>query len=70
MPARLKVALGCEGSVKVRETSFGKVSVVQIARAVLSQASCESASVEAAVGILARIFEIGSLYAVLESGCF
>lgn len=61
MPAREKVVFGCEGRVKLRETSLGKVSVVQIARAVFSQASCVFASVEAAVGILARILEMGRL---------
>jgi len=61
IPARLKVVPGCEGSVKVRETSFGKVSVVQIARAVLSQAACVLAREDAAEGILARILEIGRL---------
>ena len=52
---------GLEGSVKVCERSFGKVSVVQMARAVLSQASCVEARFVWAVGILERIFEIGSL---------
>lgn len=52
---------GEEGRVKVRERSLGKVSVVQIARAVVSQASCVEASVEYAVGMRSRILEIGRL---------
>ena len=52
---------GEEGSENVRESSFGKVSVVRIARAVVSQASWVEARLECAVGILARILEIGSL---------
>lgn len=52
---------GEEGSENVRESSLGKVSVVSIARAVVSQESWEEESSEWAVGILARIFEIGSL---------
>lgn len=34
---------GEDGSVNVRDSSFGKVSVVQMARAVVSQAACVSA---------------------------
>ena len=37
MPAMLYVVLGDDGSVKVRESSLGNVSVVQIARAERSQ---------------------------------
>lgn len=47
--------------MKVRERSLGKVSVVQIARAVVSHASCVEARVECAVGMRSRILEIGSL---------
>jgi hypothetical protein len=55
------VRSGEEGREKVRERSLGKVSVVQIARAVLSQASCVEARVECAVGMRSRILEIGRL---------
>lgn len=61
MPAREKVVFGNEGSVKGREISFGNVSVVQMAWAVFSQCSCVVPSLETAVGILSRIFEIGRL---------
>lgn len=47
--------------MKVRERSLGKVSVVQIARAVVSHASCVEARVECAVGMRSRILEIGRL---------
>lgn len=47
--------------MKVRDRSLGKVSVVQIARAVVSQASCVEARVECAVGMRSRILEIGRL---------
>jgi hypothetical protein len=52
---------GDEGRVKVRESSLGKVSVVQMARAVVSQASWVDARFSCAVGILLRILEMGSL---------
>lgn len=47
--------------MKVRERSLGKVSVVQIARAVVSHASCVEARVECAVGMRSRILAIGRL---------
>jgi hypothetical protein len=50
-----------EGRVKVRERSLGKVSVVQIARAVVSQASWVEAKVLWAVGMRSRILVIGRL---------
>ena len=59
MPARLYVFSGDEGRLKVAESSFGKVSVVQIARAAVSQELCEGERLECAVGILDRILEIG-----------
>jgi hypothetical protein len=37
MPARLYIVDGVDGNVNVRESSFGKVSVVQIAFATASQ---------------------------------
>lgn len=40
MPTIEYVTSGAEGNVKVRERSLGNVSVVHIARAVLSQCSC------------------------------
>jgi hypothetical protein len=43
-PAILYVTPGADGSVKVRESSLGNVSVVQIARAAASQSSCFSPS--------------------------
>jgi hypothetical protein len=49
------------GRVNVRERSFGNVSVVQIARAVVSQASWVEEMLLVASGILERILEIGSL---------
>lgn len=52
---------GEDGRVKVRERSLGNVSVVQIARAVVSHASCVEARVECAVGMRSRILEIGRL---------
>lgn len=47
--------------MKVRDSSFGKVSVVQMARAAASQAECVEARVECAVGILLTIFWMGRL---------
>lgn len=47
--------------MKVWERSLGKVSVVQIARAVVSQESWVGERLAWAVGILERILEIGSL---------
>lgn len=47
--------------MKVRERSLGKVSVVHIARAVVSQAVWVEERVLWAVGILARIFLMGRL---------
>jgi hypothetical protein len=61
IPARLYVTPGEEGRVNVFEISFGKVSVVQIARAVVNQALCVSEREECAVGILSMILLIGSL---------
>lgn len=52
---------GEEGRVKLRERSLGKVSVVQIARAVVSQESWVEERLAWAVGILERILEIGNL---------
>ena len=48
-----------EGRVNVVERSLGKVSVVIIARAVLSQELCVEPSVEWAVGMPLRIFWSG-----------
>jgi hypothetical protein len=45
-----------EGRVKVLEISFGKVSVVQIARAAVSQWSCELPRASKAAGMPFRIF--------------
>jgi hypothetical protein len=56
------VRFGEEGRVKVRERSLGKVSVVQIARAVVSQASWVEARDEWAVGMRSRILVIGRLW--------
>ncbi|KAI5284116.1 hypothetical protein KEM52_003068 [Ascosphaera acerosa] len=53
MPAMRKGVSGHEGSVKVRDTSFGKVSVVQIARAASSHEACEEESDAAASGMAA-----------------
>lgn len=53
---------GDDGSVKVRESSFGNVSVVQMARAAASQEEWVAARVEWAVGIWWRIFLIGRLF--------
>lgn len=47
--------------MKVRDRSLGKVSVVQIARAAVSQAECVEARLEWAVGMVSRIFLIGRL---------
>lgn len=52
---------GEEGRVKDWERSLGKVSVVQMARAVVSQASWVEARVEWARGTLLRILEMGRL---------
>ena len=57
---------GDEGRVKVRERSLGKVSVVQMALAQLSQCSCEEPRRWKAVGTLSVIFRIGSLESVLD----
>jgi hypothetical protein len=46
MPAREYVVPGDEGSVNFVERSFGKVSVVQMARAVANQAVWDDASME------------------------
>lgn len=51
--------------MNVRERSLGKVSVVQIARAVVSQASCVEERLAWATGTFLRIFEIGRLWYVL-----
>ena len=59
MPAREYVVPGEEGRVNVVERSLGKVSVVQIARAVVSQAEWVGERVECAVGILERILVMG-----------
>lgn len=55
--------------MKVRERSFGKVSVVQIARAAVSQAVWVEARVECAVGMWVRIFLMGRLLWVGVSLC-
>lgn len=47
--------------MKVREINLGKVSVVQIARAVVSQASWVESRVEWAIGIRSRILVMGRL---------
>jgi hypothetical protein len=47
--------------VKVRDSSFGKVSVVQMARAAASQAVWVGARVEWAVGMRVRILAMGRL---------
>lgn len=52
---------GEDGSVKVRDTSFGKVSVVQMARAVVNQAAWVSARLAKAEGILSVMRSMGSL---------
>jgi len=52
--------VGEEGRVNVVERSLGKVSVVQIARAVVSQASWELEREDVALGMAERIFWIGS----------
>jgi len=51
--------VGDEGRVNVVERSLGKVSVVQIARAVVSQASWELEREDVALGTAERIFSIG-----------
>ena len=61
IPASRYCRFGEEGSVNVLERSFGNVSVVQIDRAVVSQASCVEERLLWAVGILSRILERGSL---------
>lgn len=61
MPAKQYWRFGEEGRVKVRDRSLGKVSVVQIARAVASQVECVEARFEWAVGMASRIFLIGRL---------
>ena len=48
--------------MKVWERSLGKVSVVQMARAVVSQALWVEERVEWAVGILSKILEMGRLW--------
>ena len=53
------MVVGEDGRVKVVERSLGKVSVVQMARAVVSHDLWVFESVEYAVGILARILAIG-----------
>ena len=58
---------GEEGRVKVWERSLGKVSVVQMARAVVSQASWVEARVEWATGTLLRILEMGRLDCICVS---
>ncbi len=57
---------GCEGRVKVVVRSFGKVSVVQIARAAASQESWVEERVAWAVGRAERILEMGRLYQVRQ----
>lgn len=61
---------GDEGSVKVCEKSLGKVSVVQMARAVVSQASWVEVRFSCAVGIFERILEIGRLEWPYQLACF
>lgn len=61
IPAILYSTFGAEGSVNVRDISFGKVSVVQIAWAAASQCSCESPNASYAAGTFLRIFAIGNL---------
>ena len=59
IPARAYVVDGCEGRVKVVESSFGKVSVVQIAVAVESQASWVDERLQCARGMPLRILRMG-----------
>ena len=50
---------GEEGRVKVVESSLGKVSVVHIARAVVSHESCVLSRLDTALGTAWRIFLMG-----------
>jgi hypothetical protein len=61
MPARQYTRSGDDGRVNCWEMSFGKVSVVQIARAVFSQALCVVSRAEYPCGIPFRILSMGSL---------
>ena len=56
MPAMLYSIDGEDGSEKVREMSFGKVSVVHIALAAASQCLCDEPRAAYAEGILCNIF--------------
>jgi hypothetical protein len=68
IPAILYSMDGEEGRENVREISFGKVSVVQIACAAVSQWSCELPRASNAAGIPCKIFRIGNL-GTQVSGC-
>ena len=59
IPAKLYVIPGLDGKVKVLDISLGKVSVVQIARAVVSQESCVESRLLCAARIPGRILLIG-----------
>ena len=61
IPASEYVRPGDEGRVNVWERSLGKVSVVQIARAAVSQESWVGERLAWAVGILERILDMGRL---------
>ena len=61
MPAMRYSIDGEDGSENVRETSFGKVSVVHIDLAAANQCSCDDPRASKAAGILFRIFWIGNL---------
>ena len=50
---------GEDGRVKIMERSLGKVSVVHIDRAVVSQESCEFSRLDTALGTAWRIFLMG-----------
>ena len=56
MPAMRYSMDGDDGSENFRDNSFGKVSVVHIARAAASQCSCEVPKASNAAGILFKIF--------------
>ena len=59
MPAKLYVTPGLDGKVKFLDISLGKVSVVQMARAVVSQDLCVESRLLKAVRIPGRILLIG-----------
>lgn len=64
IPAREKVVLPWEGSVKVVEASLGKVSVVIIALAAESQEEWVLPRAEFALGMPARILSMGSRWPI------